>query len=435
MEIKGFLQTYAWGKVGQSSLVARLYGGDIDPATTYAELWMGTHPSGTSEVVANGKPLKTYIEENPHLLGKLQDYWESNENLPFLFKVLSVNKALSIQVHPDKDTAEMLNNRLPNVYRDPNYKPEMAIALSEFRALCGFRPIEEMNDICVNLPELKLLVEPDLLVSYRKTGDKHFLKKIINVLLTRSEESVNEAVQDLFSRLENADKDTKEKYRYTLIKKLHEEFPGDSGIFITFFLNIVHLTPGEAIYIPAGLPHAYLSGDCIECMACSDNVVRAGLTPKLKDIDTLLTILDYQSYTPEGIKLRPEMISPYTSRFNPPVPDFGVSRVIIPPQESWLSPVHDSCQILIVISGEGTCTGRCIQGIKPQTSDIPECNPEEASITKDRRDWNFKFGTTMFLPPYCQYKISSLAHLEIYFAYTNSQNVLPDYPLLTHLIN
>lgn len=102
MELTGCLQTYAWGKLGESSLAARLHGSSIDPNTPYSELWMGSHPSGNSIVKGSNKSLEDYIKENPRLLGRIEDYWENTNGLPFLLKVLSVNKALSIQVHPDK---------------------------------------------------------------------------------------------------------------------------------------------------------------------------------------------------------------------------------------------------------------------------------------------------------------------------------------------
>lgn len=169
MEIETAIQKYDWGKRGKDSLVAKLYQNlhqdfRIDDDVPYSELWMGTHPNGPSLVRVTGQPLSEYIAENPECLGK-EARKAFGDQLPYLFKVLSINKALSIQVHPNKVTfhcivnyrlmwnyflliqkhAEELHAQFPDIYKDPNHKPEMAIALTKMEALCGFRPISEIK--------------------------------------------------------------------------------------------------------------------------------------------------------------------------------------------------------------------------------------------------------------------------------------------------
>jgi mannose-6-phosphate isomerase len=56
--------------------------------------------------------------------------------------VLSVAKALSIQAHPDKELAKVQHKLHPNLYKDDNHKPEMALAVTEFEALCSFISLE-----------------------------------------------------------------------------------------------------------------------------------------------------------------------------------------------------------------------------------------------------------------------------------------------------
>ncbi|KAF5194996.1 Mannose-6-phosphate isomerase, partial [Thalictrum thalictroides] len=147
LKLRCSVKHYDWGKIGQQSEVARLFslnsGLEIEADKPYAELWMGTHESGPSFVVESGKTdaeyitLNTWISENPSVLGeKVVKVW--GNNLPFLFKVLSVAKALSIQAHPDKELARALHTSHPNLYKDDNHKPEMALALTKFEALCGF---------------------------------------------------------------------------------------------------------------------------------------------------------------------------------------------------------------------------------------------------------------------------------------------------------
>lgn len=110
---------------------------------------------------------------------------------------------------------------------------------------------------------------------------------------------------------------------------VNTDFPNDVGLLGLFFFNIVSLNPGEAMFLPANIPHAYLSGDCIECMACSDNVIRAGLTPKFKDVDTLLAMLNYEGKTAESQLFEPKLID-NVQYYIPPVKDFAVAVIKIP---------------------------------------------------------------------------------------------------------
>ncbi|CAM9106154.1 unnamed protein product [Scytosiphon promiscuus] len=172
------LQRYAWGKSGSDSMVAQLKKSEdsdfeVDEGETYAELWMGTHPNGPSRVMRDGHEgsdelhglyssmegpgmfLIELLETHPHYLGDQ----ESVGDLPFMFKVLSINKALSIQAHPDKKLAERLYATRPDLYKDDNHKPEMAVALSDFEGLCGFRPFREIAVYHLEIyPELRAMV-------------------------------------------------------------------------------------------------------------------------------------------------------------------------------------------------------------------------------------------------------------------------------------
>ena len=105
--------------------------------------------------------LSEWLVENPAVLGRLAPVSGTDGQLPFLFKVLSVNKALSIQAHPDKTLGARLHSERPDVYKDPNHKPEMAVALTDFEAMCGFRPYKNIVQHLEEYPELaKLVGEP-----------------------------------------------------------------------------------------------------------------------------------------------------------------------------------------------------------------------------------------------------------------------------------
>jgi mannose-6-phosphate isomerase len=113
-------QCYEWGKTGRNSKVA-LYAQVnptfvLDEVKPYAELWMGTHPSCPSSRLDTGESLLSILRKNPELLGqKVRDKF--GDDLPFLFKVLAINKALSIQAHPDKRLAERLHTERPDIYK------------------------------------------------------------------------------------------------------------------------------------------------------------------------------------------------------------------------------------------------------------------------------------------------------------------------------
>ncbi|KAK7089973.1 hypothetical protein V1264_009842 [Littorina saxatilis] len=369
------VQEYDWGKIGLNSEVASLKAGAdpdfrIDPTKTYAELWMGTHPNCPSMVVIPGqeeKPLIDWVNEHPDSLGsEVKDYYKGS--LPFLFKVLSVRTSLSIQAHPNKVHAEMLHKSRPDLYKDPNHKPEMAIALTPFLGLCGFRPIKEVARFMEQIEELRNAV-----------GQKHAIK-LITASRSIDPPLQREAMKDCFSALMESHKDTVKNELKSLVQRVHDtknrgddlkplegdimlklnkEFPDDAGAFCVYFLNVVRLEPGEAMFLEANLPHAYLSGDCMECMACSDNVVRAGLTHKYIDKHTLVEMLDYTGRPVNRTKfqgIQDKQDVPFTI-FRPPVPDFGVSRYEVPSgTPEFKLPSINSASICIVINGSGNAS-------------------------------------------------------------------------------
>jgi mannose-6-phosphate isomerase len=162
-------QKYEWGRIGRDSKVARLMEADgqaVDAEAPYAEYWFGTHPEAPSSVAVgaggDSQLLSEWLRAAPERLGRLRDACGASGQLPFLLKVLSVEKALSIQAHPDKKLAERLNAERPDVYKDDNHKPEMAVALTDFEAMCGFRPIATIVQLLGEYPEFAELVGQDV---------------------------------------------------------------------------------------------------------------------------------------------------------------------------------------------------------------------------------------------------------------------------------
>lgn len=330
MELIGNVKNYDWGKLGADSYVAKLASANdgkfiLEKDTPYAELWMGDHCSGPSVVKSSGDELGVAIQKDlPGTIG------EGQTKLSYLFKVLSIRKALSIQVHPNKEEAEKLHAQFPEVYKDPNHKPELAIALTEFQAMCGFRQYSEIRSLLTAWPEIELLLGKDN-TECLASGDEAALRKLYATLMHSKPEQLETCVSGMVAKMQV--KSTRSDLD-NLFLQLHKDFPNDVGLLSIYFLNILHLKPGQAIYLPANVPHAYISGDCIECMACSDNVVRAGLTPKFKDVDTLLRLVSYEGSPAEAKLFQPVQLDGdnqlYTKTFIPTVPDFAVAEIRIP---------------------------------------------------------------------------------------------------------
>eukprot|EP00560_Eucampia_antarctica_P008962 CAMPEP_0197825268 /NCGR_PEP_ID=MMETSP1437-20131217/2373_1 /TAXON_ID=49252 ORGANISM="Eucampia antarctica, Strain CCMP1452" /NCGR_SAMPLE_ID=MMETSP1437 /ASSEMBLY_ACC=CAM_ASM_001096 /LENGTH=546 /DNA_ID=CAMNT_0043425197 /DNA_START=46 /DNA_END=1686 /DNA_ORIENTATION=+ len=369
-------QNYAWGKIGSDALVARLKkdGCDnftIDEEKPYAELWLGTHPNGMSTIIVPSKesdqvnskiPLVDYVQTNPYLhLGvegvtsPSQDY-----DLTFLFKVLSIKKVLSIQAHPDKLLAAQLHTDHPEIYKDPNHKPEMAVALTDdFEAMSGFRPIHEIAQHLREYPELSIVVGTTARNQISEAAKAH-LHHQPRTVLQRIFVAYMDADHSLMQcQLENLNKrllEKKESENFTdldeLIIKLANQFPGDSGIFAPLLFNHMKLKTGEAFYIGANEPHAYIQGDILECMACSDNVVRAGLTPKVKDVETLVKMLTYKCTIPEIT--RGQQVNDHCRLYIPPVRDFAIEMIEVPSGGSYEVKHVRSPSLLLVLNGSGT---------------------------------------------------------------------------------
>ncbi|KAI1346079.1 mannose-6-phosphate isomerase [Xylaria sp. FL0043] len=385
------VNSYDWGKLGSDSAAAKFAAAtpsdtlSIESNKPYAELWMGTHPSNPSKDLESGQNLLHLVESNAMLLGPSVKA-RYGPRLPFLFKVLSINKALSIQAHPNKKLAEQLHAADPKNYPDDNHKPEMAIAITDFEGLCGFRPLGEIAHFLASVPALRQLVGEDVSKGFIGTvrgqeGDdsskgqnKRALRTAFSALMQSSPEEVASAAKSLVSDAENrgpefADRGTNSTNGETmarLVTRLNRQFPNDIGLFVLFFLNYVTLSPGEALFLRADDIHAYVSGDIIECMAASDNVVRAGFTPKFKDVQNLVSMLTYNYAPIEEQKMSPTEYpyavlnrAAYSSGseailYNPPIDEFSVIRCLLKGNGSKVTfdPI-DGPSIIICTDGKG----------------------------------------------------------------------------------
>lgn len=371
-------QSYDWGKIGETSTVAQFVHNTnpsfaIQSDKPYAELWMGTHPSVPSKCQGqsnNGKSLAESVQSDPdfYLSKPVIDKFGA-QSIPYLFKVLSINKALSIQAHPDKALAKQLFQRDPKNYPDDNHKPEMAIAITDFEGLCGFRPLKEIAHYLEVVAPFAEIVGPEATQSITQAASaaqcsesdaKSALKAVFSRLMNCEAATIEAKAQELVSLCSGSSSAQFDSTLCPILLRLNKQFPNDIGLFCCLMLNYVTLTPGEAMYLQAKDPHAYISGDIIECMAASDNVVRAGFTPKFKDVDTLVNMLTY-SYAPVAEqKMKPEQFprasgSDPNARFvlyNPPIDEFSVLESTVPANSTATHKGIAGPSIVVVTSGE-----------------------------------------------------------------------------------
>lgn len=361
------IQNYDWGKKGKDSKVAEfapgagICGFTLNQSAPYAELWMGTHVKSPSGVVDRKQNLTQILTENPGFIGHQvsQRFDTTNGNLPFLFKVLAIGKALSIQTHPDKKTSEKLHAEQPTVYTDPNHKPEMALALTDFKALCGFMPITRIAEYVKAVPEFNSLIDSSIVTEFLnctnlpESEQKAVLKKLFAALMTANVSSIATQLRTLVARYQRGGQKPLEEDVKDLVLTLNEQYPGDVGVFCAFMLNFVRMTPGQAIFLGAGEPHAYVEGDIMECMANSDNVIRAGLTPKPKDIPNLVSVLTYTPSDWQKHMVEPVDITPRTRKYDPPIQDFTVLQVKTQKGETETHEAIPGPSIAIATEGSG----------------------------------------------------------------------------------
>ncbi len=292
-----------------------------------AEMWMGCHPNGSSQLVDdenNQMNLAEFIQQAPESI--LGAAFHKFGELPFLFKILAADKPLSIQVHPSKSSAEigfaeenkqgiLLSSPNRN-FKDPNHKPELVYAITPFSALNGFRPFA---DILRLFDGLELPSVQASLKAFMQSPSGETLKVLFEALLNLKGTDRQNAVQALLTYGSSQNDAV-----FETIRQLAMVYPEDMGIFAPLLLNVVTLQPGEAMFLYAETPHAYLNGLALEVMANSDNVLRAGLTPKYIDIEALIANIQFQPKNPATILMAPAM-NEHQADYPIPVDDFSFS--------------------------------------------------------------------------------------------------------------
>ncbi len=347
------IQTYAWGS---HTALAELLGLPSPSSQPQAELWMGAHPKAPSKVILADSGfhlLNDIIAREPESLLGSRTASQFSNRLPYLFKVLAVEQPLSIQAHPSRSQARAgfdRENRLGipldaphRNYKDDNHKPECICALTPFWALCGFRPIADMLTLFSTVrsegmdPYLKRLEhQPD------SSGLKDFFKTILSMTPEERRPVIAQAMKQ-------AQPLAADNSVYRWMVELHQFHENDMGIFAPILLNLVRLSPGQALFLPAGELHAYLHGVAVELMANSDNVLRGGLTPKHVDVPELMKTLLFREQALEI--LLPEAMGKTEKVYRTPSTEFTLSVISVRDGIRHHSGARDSIEILLCVEG------------------------------------------------------------------------------------
>ncbi|MCG9561221.1 mannose-6-phosphate isomerase, class I [Vibrio chagasii] len=368
-KLDNVIQNYAWGSKDSINQLFGIVNPNQEPQ---AEIWMGAHPNGCSKVGDTGESLSHMIDENK--IDVLGGYTAARfGELPFLFKVLAAETPLSIQVHPNKPKSELgferenalgipLNASNRN-YKDPNHKPELVYALTFYKAMNGFRPIDDIIALFEEADIPSLAIELNIL---KANVDSDSLKSFFSAIMSLEGDRKASALNELYAAHARPAKTVmgREALQYSI--EFKQYYPGDIGLFAPLMLNTVELAPGEAMFLFAETPHAYVQGTGLEIMANSDNVLRAGLTPKYIDVPELIDNTIFEPIKPEDIRLKPVLKEGKMS-YPIPVDDFGFD--ILSATDESKSQYLRSAEILFCVEGEATVTseGRSVS-LKPGES-------------------------------------------------------------------
>jgi mannose-6-phosphate isomerase len=334
-QLMNTVRHYPWGS---RTVIPELLGEQSPADRPYAELWMGAHPDAPS-VLSDGTPLDKAIAQRSEALLGPEVRERFGDRLPFLMKVLAAEQPLSLQAHPTNEQAQagfaaeeaagVPRDDSTRTFKDPFHKPELLLALTPFEALCGFRPVEESLHCLAKLqvPELKPTI-----AALARGGLRAAIPQLL-ALPPEHRAALVSAVAVAAARFVAAhDPEFINTYRWAA--SLAETYPGDPGVVISLMCNHLKLAPGEAVFLPAGNLHAYLSGAGVEVMASSDNVLRGGLTGKHVDLAALIEVLDF---TDGRVPVIHPVLGPGGLRYPVPVEDFDLTRIQLDGQSGALT--------------------------------------------------------------------------------------------------
>ncbi|MGW5372084.1 mannose-6-phosphate isomerase, class I [Streptomyces sp. NPDC004009] len=345
------VRPYAWGS---TTAIPHLLG--VEPSgEPQAEMWMGAHPGAPSRT-ARGTLVEVIDADPERELGPAA-VARFGPRLPFLLKILAAGAPLSLQVHPDLEQAregyaDEERRGVPvdaphRNYKDANHKPELICALTEFDGLCGFRAPAEAAGLLEGLGVDSLKPYAGLL---RAHPEETALREVLTAVLSADPDEMAHTVAEATAACTRLGGD------YAPYAGIARHYPGDPGVIAAMLLNHVRLKPGEALFLGAGIPHAYLDGLGVEIMANSDNVLRCGLTPKHVDVPELLRIVRFEAGDP-GV-LRPEAAPDGEEVYETPIDEFRLSRYVLSEGGTAHDLTLDTPQILLCTAGSVQAGGQ-----------------------------------------------------------------------------
>ncbi|NJQ07320.1 mannose-6-phosphate isomerase, class I [Streptomyces lonarensis] len=366
------VRPYAWGS---TTAIPALLG--VEPTgEPQAEMWLGAHPGAPSRLDRGAGPvsLADVIAADPDTEVGPEVHAAFGPRLPFLLKLLAADAPLSLQVHPDlaqaaaghaAEEARGVPLDAPHrTYKDDQHKPELICALTPFEGLCGFRAPARTARL---LDELGVPALAGHAAALREDRDGTALRQVFTAVLTAGRAAAGAA--DAPAAAEPGADDTtaatvahvaraaarlaSESGEFAAAcaayARLARSYPGDAGVIAALLLNHVRLAPGEALFLDAGVPHAYLGGLGVEIMAGSDNVLRCGLTPKHVDVPELLRIVRFTGGDPRV--LLPVRDAHGEEHYETPVTEFRLSRRRLTADDAPVTPPAGRPQILLCTEG------------------------------------------------------------------------------------
>ncbi|WP_026162085.1 mannose-6-phosphate isomerase, class I [Corynebacterium ulceribovis] len=355
--LTGAMRYYPWGS---RTLLANLTGRQIPVDRPEAELWFGAHPTGSAMV--GDRSLLDIISQDPkqHLGERVVT--QHGETLPFLLKLLSAEQPLSLQAHPTIEQAQAgfaaenaagIAVDAPNRnYRDANHKPELIVAVTQFEALAGFRPVAQTREL-IDVLGTPGLQHYAVLLDGEDEADslRALFTTWINLPGDRVDALVNEVVADA-ERVVASEAPEWIRTVAASVVQIAQRYPGDIGVLGVLLLNRITLQPGEGIFMGPGQLHAYLSGLGVEIMANSDNVLRGGLTSKHVDVPELLRVLNFTPNSDPLIKPQVKQTSQGNDylHYDTPVDEFYLDQAALTEEPFVLN--HDGPVLVLCTQGE-----------------------------------------------------------------------------------
>jgi mannose-6-phosphate isomerase len=357
LRLTGAQKHYDWGSPTAIPTILGL----VPDGEPVAEYWLGTHPGGPATLGQDKTPLDRWLRLNPGVIGQ-EDNLNFDGRLPFLLKILAADAPLSLQAHPNMTQAQegFASENEAGIpvdapernFRDPYHKPEIIVALTEFEALSGFRNPERTLWLFEQLDANETVMGP-FLCPLRERDCRDAIGEVFLDSLMPDGAAAH-ALTDVVAAAVNHVDDPDELGAFArLAVRLDTFYPNDPSLLAALMLNDVVLEPGEALFTPAGILHAYIHGTGIEVMAASDNVVRGGLTHKHIDAAVLAEVLTFEPALPwisiatEG----PEGVW----RYDEPVDEFDLWRIEIAADRVSQVPATDRGRVLLALTGDIDC--------------------------------------------------------------------------------